>query len=894
MCMLVLMLNVGRRMLGVRIPLVLFIVLPLSLPTLGAPVPAADEMITVSFLEGYDPDTPETPTTRQILKLVQEEPRLNPQKWGGLTLPGGGGRAPFMLSMAGGSAPDLYYCWFHIIRHDIDQGFIYPLNEWIGDDLNGDGRIDDSEARWEGWKSVPRLWRQVAVKDGLIYGLPLAGTWYYGIVYRKDLVQQAGVDPDYVPETWEDFYKWCQRLTFPSRRISGAQLERGQRAFGIENRPWAWLPWMQAAGGSPVVNVRTSPATGATHRFAMEETEFIVPGTGEDLAQAEGLWQANFDSEEAVEAAGFLHRLIWAPWLRDPQSGQPVDLTRADIAAGFVTLPEGRRIDFTAADIVKGVSRTLPHLNSELPQLFERGEVVALFSGADLVEKLTRDLNLPADMIGIMPIPAARRGLKPVFQAHKHFYSMTEGVGRRSQAERDMVWKCLQRLTSTAVQDEEVRQKALEGHARWCNPEDLKRMGFDEYLAEVPSTIRRNYERIAAGEILARTEPYAGFWQAVSDLISRRLLGILLADIGENFDYAAALHEINVDANRGLMFDVPEEVMQKKRPAARIIFGVALMALLICLALIIKESRTQAAQGGGSTRIRHGAAPLVMLAPALISIALWSYYPLLRGAVMAFQSYKIVGDSSWVGLDNFIMVATDSGFWAAWGRTLVYVGITLVLGFLSPVLLALMLTEIPRGKVFFRTLYFLPQLTSALVITLLWKLMYDPTENGMLNQLLAYAGMARQSWLQDPSLAMLCCILPGVWAGAGMASLIYVAALQSLPQDYYEAAAIDGAGILRRFRHITLPQILPLMVINFVGAFIAAFQGMGSIFLLTFGGPGDATNVLSLEIWKEAYNNLRFSTATTMAWFLGVALIGFTYLQIRILRRVEFRRANTN
>ena len=112
--------------------------------------------------------------------------------------------------------------------------------------------------------------------------------------------------------------------------------------------------------------------------------------------------------------------------------------------------------------------------------------------------------------------------------------------------------------------------------------------------------------------------------------------------------------------------------------------------------------------------------------------------------------------------------------------------------------------------------------------------------------------------------------------------------------DYYEAAAIDGAGIFARLRHITLPQLLPLMVINFVGAFIAAFQGMGSIFLLTFGGPGDATNVLSLAIWKEAYNNLRFSTATTMAWFLGVALIGFSYLQIRYLRRVEFRSAATN
>ena len=278
----------------------------------------------------------------------------------------------------------------------------------------------------------------------------------------------------------------------------------------------------------------------------------------------------------------------------------------------------------------------------------------------------------------------------------------------------------------------------------------------------------------------------------------------------------------------------------------------------------------------------------------MLSVALWSYYPLVKGAVMAFQDYRIVGTAGWAGLDNFIRVASDAGFWKAWGRTLQYVALTIAFGFSAPILLAVLLTEIPKGKIFFRTVYFLPHLTSALVVMLLWKLMFDPTENGMLNQFLAMFGIARHAWLQDPAWAMTCCILPGVWMGAGMSSLIYIAALGSLPRDYYEAAAIDGAGILARYRHITLPQLYPLMVINFVGAFIAAFQGMGSIFLLTFGGPGDATNVLSLAIWKEAYNNLRFSTATTMAWFLGVALIGFTVLQIRFLRRVEFRQAAAN
>ena len=896
---------------------------------------AAPEPTAVTFLQGYDPDLPESPVTRQILALARAEPRLNPQKWGGLTLPGAGGRAPFMLSLAGGTAPDIYFCWFHIIRHDIEQGFCHPLNEWLGEDTDGDGQLSDAEARWPGWRQVPPLWRQVATRDGKVYGLPMAGIWYYGIVYRKDLVRQAGVDPEYIPATWDEFFRWCQRLTFPGKQVAGAKVQRGQRAFGLENRPWSWLPWMQAAGGSPIVSVRVSPTTGRSTRFAMEETRFLAPDTGEDLSEAEAVWQANFDSPEAIAAAAFTHRLAWAPWLRDPQSGEPVDLTPADLAAGRVTLASGREIAFAESDVIKGVARALPRLTQDLPQLFAQGEVVALFSGAELVEQLTRDLNLPPDMVGIMPFPAARPDLKPVFQAHKHFYSMTESVGRRPKAERDLVWRCIEQLASEAVNDETVKQKVLEGHARWCTPADLERLGFTEYLDEVPPGIRRNYERIAGGEILARTEPFAGFWQAVSDLIDRRLLGVLLADTGERFDYAAALRHINDDANRGLMFRAPEAVLARQRPLARVLFGIAAITAIVCCGLAFRRKPGAATATpplhvqrldertlvpppkknhpvSASLRLRVSAlkslllppssllpspsslSPWLMLAPALLSIAVWSYYPLIRGAVMAFQEYRIVGETAWAGLDNFILVATDKGFWAAWARTFHYVGLTLLLGFLAPVLLALMLAEIPRGKIFFRTLYFLPHLTSALVIALLWKLMYDPTENGMLNQLLGFFGVARQTWLQDPSLAMLCCILPGVWAGAGMASLIYVAALQALPPDYYEAAAIDGAGILSRFRHITYPQLLPLMVINFVGAFIAAFQGMGSIFLLTFGGPGDATNVLSLAIWKEAYNNLRFSTATTMAWFLGVALIGFTYLQIRILRKVEFRRASTN
>ena len=755
----------------------------------------------VSFLFSYDPGHPEYPETRAILDLAKRDAELAPVKWGGLTLPGAGGRSTFMLALAGGTAPDIYKAWFHILRHDIAQGFVYPLDEWLSPQPSAD------------------LWDEVRSFDGHVWALPTPGVAYYGIVYRKDFVRAAGLDPEDPPKTWSEFRDWCVALTKP-----------GRRAFAIENRPWGFLPWVQSAGGDVI---RRRP---------------------------EGDYEACFDSPAAVSAAEFLKSLV-----------------RLDVVRGLPTL--------TAAD--------------EVGQLFAEGEIAAVFGGEDLVRRLTETLAFPLDEIGLMPFPAADDGGVRVLQAHRHFYAMSESVARRPRADRDLVYECLKALASPAIADEEVRRNVAEGRAIWCKPSELRRLGFDMEANALPHGVTAMYDDLAAGRVKAVTEPWVGFWQAASDLVQRRFLGILLSDAGRDFDCAAALASITADANRGLMFDSDKSRIDRARPYARVILGVLVACALVAWWLVrrggdVSSGKPKPSMTGETVHAKSRIAPWLFLAPAVASILLWSYYPLIRGAVMAFQEYHIVGAAKWAGLDNFIRVSTDPGFWLAWLRTLEYVGITLALGFVTPIVLAVMLCEIPKGKVFFRFLYFLPHLTSALVVTLLWKLIFDPTENGLLNQILMSVGLSRQSWLLDPAWAMVCCILPGVWAGAGISSLIYIAALGSLPQDYYEAAAIDGAGIFARFRHVTFPQLAPLMVINFVGAFIAAFQGMGSIFLLTFGGPGDATQVLSLQIWKEAYNNLRFSTATTMAWYLGMALIGFTYLQIRFLRRVEFRQAAIN
>jgi len=238
----------------------------------------------VSFLFSYDPEHPEEPATRRIVELARTEPELEPVKWGGLTLPGAGGRATFMLALAGGTAPDIYKAWFHILRHDAEEGFVHPLDEWV------------EPASTNGTPAAFALWDQVRVKDGRVLALPTPGIAYYGLVYRKDLVAAAGLDPENPPRTWSAFRDWCMRLTRP-----------GRRAFAIENRPWGFLPWVQSAGGDVV------------------------------RRRADGTWEACFDSPAALRAASFLQ-----------------DLVRRDVVRGLPTLSLADEIGrlFTAGEIV--------------------------------------------------------------------------------------------------------------------------------------------------------------------------------------------------------------------------------------------------------------------------------------------------------------------------------------------------------------------------------------------------------------------------------------------------------------------------------------------------------------------------------------------------------------
>jgi ABC-type sugar transport system permease subunit len=381
-------------------------------------------------------------------------------------------------------------------------------------------------------------------------------------------------------------------------------------------------------------------------------------------------------------------------------------------------------------------------------------------------------------------------------------------------------------------------------------------------------------------------------------------------------------------------------------------------------------------------------------------------------------------------------------------RTLWYAILMLGFGFAMPIGLALLLHEVPRGKVLYRTLYYLPAVTTGVIIFMLWKQFYDPSPAGFLNRIygpsaeisrelmvllvagiaagavanfigslrrepdrvawwmwpayafvpvavyrrasgasaariwygmniaaavvwsaigafvlvkgiltsgvwvllsagvlasLGYLAMTQrpgarsalllrlagvvcaaaavavvtygvrhvwpeffkadtQDFLNDagavfgiptfPAVAMVCVILPQIWAGMGPGCIIYLAAMRAIPEEMYEAADLDGAGFMSKFWTITVPFLKALIIINFVGAFIGAFRGFEPIFIMTSGGAAESTTVLGLEVWRNAYMYLKYGLAVSMAWILGSLLIGFTVVQLRILSRLEFRTAS--
>ncbi|MFF0384539.1 carbohydrate ABC transporter permease [Streptomyces sp. NPDC004286] len=267
----------------------------------------------------------------------------------------------------------------------------------------------------------------------------------------------------------------------------------------------------------------------------------------------------------------------------------------------------------------------------------------------------------------------------------------------------------------------------------------------------------------------------------------------------------------------------------------------------------------------------------------LICFALFSWYPAIRAVVIAFQRYTPGSAPEWVGTANFRQVLNDPEFGAAWRNTLTFTLLALLLGFAVPFVLALVLNELRHAKAFFRVVVYLPVMIPPVVSALLWKWFYDPGA-GLANETLRALHLPTSNWSNGTDTALISLVIVATWANLGGTVLIYLAALQSIPGELYEAAELDGANLLQRIRHVTIPQTRFVILMLMLLQIIATMQVFTEPFVITGGGPESATVTVLYLIYKYAFLYNDFGGACALSVMLLALLGAFSALYLRLTR----------
>jgi multiple sugar transport system permease protein len=286
-------------------------------------------------------------------------------------------------------------------------------------------------------------------------------------------------------------------------------------------------------------------------------------------------------------------------------------------------------------------------------------------------------------------------------------------------------------------------------------------------------------------------------------------------------------------------------------------------------------------------RLRHrvgdNLTAYAFLAAGLLCFGFFSWYPLVRGILLSFQQDNLVTDPSWVGLDNFHTLFKDPLFVTAWVNTLKFTGLALLLGYALPFVLAVILNELRHFRGFFRVTVYLPVMLPPVVSVLLWKYFYEP-DSGLFNTVLGGLHLPKSQWTQSPGLAMLSLVLVSTWANLGSATIIYLAGLQAIPGELYEAAELDGASLWQRVRHVTIPQMRFLLLVLLLLQIVATMQVFIEPFLLT-GTTDPHTITVLVLVYRYAFSvNNDFGLAAAMSLLLFCVLGIFSALYLWLTR----------
>jgi len=882
----------SSRFIIVSVPLLLGIG---SVALAGQPAPAGVDGQPITLRAWGVPNKFDIGIDKTIERIIVEEfcrryPWIHPVSTEGLQLPGKTmDMVPFM-QIAGDIPPHVLYVNFRQSQTYIDMKLLYPLDKYVEQAAGvqlADGPTMSNEqyvqalSKGQGWAQIedrvlPQCWEVMRRKcpypqqgracpyckawglSDQIASRPHRHVWCFpigplvmGVQYNRTLFAEHAADgiEQRAPHTWDEMLRWAKILTNPPANEFGLNMNP-------QSKGWYFLTFLYSAGGR------------------------VVEKTPDEQ------WYCVLDSEEAAEAAYFFARLCLEKVHRNGRVYRGVISTATGVS-GTGEIRYGMQFQY-------------------LDQRFIR---------------TAGDQNA-----GFGPVPVGPSGLRGS-EFNSRMMGIFSGLAY-NQRLRDAAWKYIWFYDGPEARRIRTEQMVQAGLGHYVEPSLLKAYNvggrYDDILRSMPKDVAETY-RIAFQ--YGVPEPYGKNCQYVYDQIAKPL-GVITDNSSSNPVRAAIdnndpeagkaairkiLKQATEQINKKMLGHLGPEEQRRRELVAWIVVVAVVVIFVFVLRRVFRVFTPPEMVARGGWQFRRFRMAYVLVAPAILSIAVWMYWPVLKGTVIAFQDYSVLGESAFVGMKNFADVLYDNEFWHSLRVSLVYALLFMIFGFTAPIALAFLLQEVPRGKVLFRTIYYLPAVLTGLVVILLWKSFYGP--EGMINQVInsfifVINGLlhswlplleqpiseVHQNWLESRSMALFFCLLPTVWAGMGPGCLIYLAALKTVPEEIYEAADIDGAGIKAKVFYVAIPSIRALVMINFIGAAIGAIRGAGGFILaMTGGGPygmeGGATEVIGLKLFYTAFGYLKFGTACAMAWVLGAMLIGFTVVQLQRLSRLEFRTA---
>jgi ABC-type sugar transport system permease subunit len=302
-------------------------------------------------------------------------------------------------------------------------------------------------------------------------------------------------------------------------------------------------------------------------------------------------------------------------------------------------------------------------------------------------------------------------------------------------------------------------------------------------------------------------------------------------------------------------------------------------------------SRAVQHETDGARALRLYLPPILFLAPAALVLLLFMAVPMVNAILLSFQSWNGMSPPTWTGFNNYLKLFQDGIFLTALGHTVYFSVVTVLFQSTIPLLIACLLNSGIRGSTFFRTLYFMPVIISLAISGLLWAMIYEPNF-GMLNTILRAIGLDAftQLWLADRNTVMPSVILVSIWQSLGFYLVIYYAALQNIPRELYESAAIDGANAWHKLWHVTIPSLRPVIVLIVVLNTINGVKVFDQIWVMTAGGPNHASDTLGTYLYSMAFgamgsSNPQFGYATAIAIVILVLSLIMSIIQIRLGRR---------